>query len=268
MDYFRQNQKNNLTFKFIDLKKPIEDYKISFFNPTTKHARIDRNLAILLVSVWAVAVFGFQIALRVLEKPTPEQSLVDFELVWDDVREGKANLEQNQLFCYSCLSVIGKQSVKPDHMSILKNAFGTITFDLVPDDQKMSLQTDLDQLTKYIESEVTVTEPAYVKLKNEIAERVAPVIAIDQSKIQYELIHLGLTGDNQSLNAKTKSNLHQVMKLYLTHNQSVLTDIKFLGFPFHYFYTAVFLLIIFVGICWFYCVRVDKLNVKLGLEEK
>lgn len=57
------------------------------------------------------------------------------------------------------------------------------------------------------------------------------------------------------------------MKLYMTHNQSVLTNAKFLGFPFHYFYTAVFLLILFVFLCWLYCVITDRVNIKLGLEE-
>jgi putative solute:sodium symporter small subunit len=57
------------------------------------------------------------------------------------------------------------------------------------------------------------------------------------------------------------------MEKHLTHNRSVLTDTKFLGFPFHYFYTAVFLLVLFVGLCLVYCRLMDDLSAKYGMEE-
>jgi hypothetical protein len=61
--------------------------------------------------------------------------------------------------------------------------------------------------------------------------------------------------------------LPEIMSLYLTHNQSVLTDTIFLGFPFHYFYTAVLLLILFVGLCIIYNVLIEwRLN-KQGVVE-
>ena len=248
--------------------KTPDDYRISFFNPTTKHARTDRNLAILLVSIWAIAVFGFQIALRMLEKPTAEESLVVFESVWDDVQGGSADLEQNQKFINSCLSVIGKQSVSAEHMNVLKNAYGSVSYSLIPVEQKVKFNKEVNQLKKFVESEVSIMDPSYVKLKESIASKLAPVANIEKETILYELIPIGLTGNIESLTPETKSELHQIMKLYLTHNQSVLTNFKFLGFPFHYFYTAVLLLIIFVGICWFYCFRVDRLNAALGLEDK
>lgn len=244
------------------------DYRISFFNPTTTHARIDRNLAILLVSIWAITVFGFQIALRVLEKPTPEKNLVVFESVWDDVREGNAALDQNQKFITSCLSVIGKQSVKADHLKVLKNAYGATVFSLIPEDQKEVFANEVNDLKKFVASEVSIIDPAYLQLKESIASKVAPVAGIEKECLLYQLIPIGLTGDIQTVAASTKAELHQIMKLYMTHNQSVLTDFTFLGFPFHYFYTAVFLLIIFVGICLFYCYKVDRVNVRLGLEDK
>jgi len=59
----------------------------------------------------------------------------------------------------------------------------------------------------------------------------------------------------------------EAMGLYLFHNRSVLTDSKFLGFPFHYFYTAVFLLMLFVGLCLLYCLRTDLFNKKYGIED-
>ena len=250
------------------MKTSKDDYRISFFNPTTKHARIDRNLAILLVSIWAIAVFGFQIALKVLEKPTPEDTLVTFESVWDDVQGGNAALKQNQQFINSCLLVIGKQSVKAEHLDLLKNACGSTMFNLIPEAEKVSFAKDVQQLNQLIGNQVSITDDNYLQLKNKIISKVAPLAAISSDELIYELIHIGLTGNNETFTIESKTNLHQIMKLYLTHNQSVLTNFTFLGFPFHYFYTAVFLLIFFVGICWFYCFRVDRLNTLLGLEDK
>ncbi|RKX20065.1 MAG: hypothetical protein DRP35_06675 [Candidatus Zixiibacteriota bacterium] len=43
---------------------------------------------------------------------------------------------------------------------------------------------------------------------------------------------------------------------------------RFLGFPFHYFYTAVFLLVLFVGLCWIFCFQTDRIYKKLGIEER
>ena len=66
---------------------------------------------------------------------------------------------------------------------------------------------------------------------------------------------------------KLRKIFEEAMGLYLIHNRSVLTDTRFLGFPFHYFYTAVFLLILFVGLTWLYCVRTDMFNKKYGIED-
>jgi putative solute:sodium symporter small subunit len=74
-----------------------------------------------------------------------------------------------------------------------------------------------------------------------------------------------MSADIENLTSKTKENLPGIMTKFLVHNQSFLTDFKFLGFPFHYFYTAIFLLILFVGLCWLYCVRTDNMNAKMDI---
>ena len=61
--------------------------------------------------------------------------------------------------------------------------------------------------------------------------------------------------------------LEDIMKLYMTHNQSFLTDSKVIGFPFHYFYTAVFLLILFVILCIVYNLLVEWRLKKEGVVE-
>jgi hypothetical protein len=57
-----------------------DDYHISFFKPTTPQAVANRNMVVWLVVIWFFAIFGFQILLKVVEKPTPEQSYLTFEL--------------------------------------------------------------------------------------------------------------------------------------------------------------------------------------------
>jgi putative solute:sodium symporter small subunit len=73
--------------------------------------------------------------------------------------------------------------------------------------------------------------------------------------------------ENPSLSAESIKALPEIMKLYLIHNQSFLTDFKFLGFPFHYWYTAQFLLILFVVLCLIYAVTIDKINKEYNVVE-
>ena len=71
-----------------------KDYKISFFKPTTAFSKTNRNLVIVLVVIWAVAIFGFQVLLRVMEEPTKEAALITFEKVWDNVNKGIASEDE------------------------------------------------------------------------------------------------------------------------------------------------------------------------------
>ena len=65
----------------------------------------------------------------------------------------------------------------------------------------------------------------------------------------------------------TDASIPGIMKTNLIHNQSVLTDTIFLGFPFHYFYSALFLLTLFVLICLVYCFKIDTLMKKYDMEQ-
>ena len=55
-------------------------------------------LAIILISVWAVAIFGFQTLLKILEKPTPEVAYVEYEKVRENIKNGKASKTEYQSF--------------------------------------------------------------------------------------------------------------------------------------------------------------------------
>ena len=93
-----------------------------------------------------------------------------------------------------------------------------------------------------------------------------PLMKFSNTDVRAKILPLELTSKGMdALQDETIKYLPAIMQKYLVHNQSVLTDFKFLGFPFHYFYTAVFLLILFIGLCLVYCVRIDSLNAKLNL---
>jgi len=61
---------------------------ISFFKPTTTLAKKNRNIVIILVSIWFISIFGFQILLKLVEKPSPEKDLAIFERAWAMVKSG------------------------------------------------------------------------------------------------------------------------------------------------------------------------------------
>lgn len=50
--------------------------------------------------------------------------------------------------------------------------------------------------------------------------------------------------------------------------KSFLTEMRFLGFPFHYFYMAEFCIALFIAQCWWYCKFSDDLEAKHGKAEK
>jgi hypothetical protein len=80
------------------VEEKTDNYDISFFKPTTPLAKFNRNITISLVTVWAVAIFGFHFVLRIIEKPTPEPAYTEFEKVWDKVNSGNASLEEEKVF--------------------------------------------------------------------------------------------------------------------------------------------------------------------------
>jgi len=107
-------------------------YKVHLFKPTTDHGKANSKIIITMVIVWAVAVFGFQILLKVLEKPRKEKSLVAFEQVWENVAADTATLSEKQTFSKTLLAVIGK-TVKKEHRIILVNALNWGIYNLAPE---------------------------------------------------------------------------------------------------------------------------------------
>lgn len=230
-----------------------EQYDVNFFKPLSDHAKANKKLIVTLATVWAVAVFGFQFLLIIFNEPTPEPSYVTFQSVYPSVVEDNAATPKMKAdFAKSMLSVLGKNiAVKDDHKEIVKKSFTWAVASIQPDSMKS----------------------VYKNEQNEEAIKLAATsLELETTgfdKIMIDLIPNSLVklSDN-SFPEDCKAELPAIMELYLVHNQSFLTDFTFLGFPFHYWYTGQFLLILFVILCIIYAKAISKANVKHNFIEE
>ncbi|MDP2721868.1 MAG: DUF4212 domain-containing protein [Bacteroidales bacterium] len=243
-------------------------YHISFFRPTTPRARANRTIVIWLASIWAVSIFGFQILLLVLEKPTPEPAYLTFQSVWGDVEDNSADKVELQEFGKSALSVLGKIAISDKEKATLENALSWSIYQLTPDSLRSVLVARVQGFENIKAEIVNIANPDYITARNALSKELSPVLVLVSNDVRRNILPLALRSSSMKvLTDDTKASLPAIMEKYLIHNQSVLTDTRFLGFPFHYFYTGVFLLILFVGLCWVYCVLVDRLDERLKTVE-
>ncbi len=243
-------------------------FHISFFRPTTERARKNRNKVVWLVAIWAIGVFGFQFLLRAIEKPTPEPVLVEFNQVWDNVKSGNASDQELQTFAHSALQVAGKVFIKPEHRAALDNGITWATMKLADSAQKVAINRALLDFEKSASEVEVLTEEKYQSAKKKLAALARVPLGLKPNELLTKFLPLELRPNMAGeFTKENKKIVAEAMPLYTTHYQSVLTDTKFLGFPFHYFYTAVFLLILFIAICWFYSFTTDKINKKLQISE-
>jgi len=244
------------------------DYHFSFFRPTTDSARRNRNMVIQLVLIWAVAIFGFQILLKVIEKPTPEPAWDLYQSVWGEIEAGSTDPQLLKKASQSALSVLGKVAIDPVHREALDNMISWSAFNIADDNQKTLLMQKLESFENITASTDDPTSGDYVAAKNELIPVLQEIYGLAPYDVRGKIAAVEI--NSALMNSFSKENrevLRDAMDLYLIHNRSALTDTRFLGFPFHYFYTAVFLLILFVGLCWLYCVRTDMFNKKYGIED-
>lgn len=230
-----------------------DKYNINFFNPLTEHARANKNLIAILATVWAIAVFGFHFLLIFVSTPTAEETLEKFNSVWPQVVENNNSTTQmQQTFAKSMLMVLGKNiAVKDNHKAVLKESLSWMVYNMQPDSVKPIFM-------KPVNDETLTRAATSIGLKSEGFE-----------KIMKDLLPTSITEvESPTLKEETKNALPAIMELYLIHNQSFLTDFTFLGFPFHYWYSAQFLLILFVVLCLIYAVAIDKLNAKYEFIEE
>ncbi|MFC2101184.1 DUF4212 domain-containing protein, partial [Bacteroidota bacterium] len=154
------------------------------------------------------------------------------------------------------------------HKEILDNAFSWSVYQLTPEDQRAHIVSEIQNFESIDAATTDINEEKYVETRIALTNLICPIIDIPINDIRSKFVALELESSQmQILTNDTKTRLPRIMKKYLIHNQSVLTDTKFLGFPFHYFYTAVFLLVLFVFLCWLYCVRIDRRHKILNIVE-
>ena len=198
--------------------------------------KANTRLISLLVIIWAVSVFGFQFLLIGLGKPVEEKTLKDFKSLWPVVQVSPAEADL-QSFARVMLTTLGKNStIGEDDMALMQEALAVTVRLLGPDTETA------DAAAEKIGLGTSGFDPL---LKDQLAH------------------HYRTGGDNYS----ALSDLPSAMEKYLVHNRSFLTDATFFGFPLHYFYTAQFLLILFIILCIVYAKAIDKIHTRLGIEE-
>jgi len=257
------------------LETNTNQYNFSLFKPVSEYGRRNRNLILTLITIWFLAIFGFQLLLLIFEKPTPEKSLISFESVWENVKTAKASEEEKMEVVNSMIMVSGKSSVKPADRIALKKALTYYVFSMVGDSERVFLAAQVKELATIREKLAIAKDAEYSLLQSDLLRIKATInsianekTGIDPTNNKAAILPYSLNAENEELSAQDMEALPQIMKLYLTHNQSFLTDTKFLGFPFHYFYTAEFLLIFFVLLSLFYSIRITQIQKKLSIIEE
>ncbi|RPH31739.1 MAG: DUF4212 domain-containing protein [Bacteroidales bacterium] len=252
------------------------NYDFSLFKPKSEYTRRVRNIIVSMLIVWAVAVFGFQILLLSLQKPTPEKSFIAYESVWEKVKSGSATADEKKTFAASIAAVLGKSTLKKDKKEILANALSWNLYGSLDSSKKENLLKSVQELRTSTENlGKSTTDDGYLQAKESLNEskkelfsQLNDIYGFESNSLEVNIIAFNLiSSDIQQLDENVATSLPAIMKLYLVHNQSFLTDTKFLGFPFHYFYTGEFLLILFVLLSLIYSKRVEHLQKKLNIVE-
>ncbi len=230
-----------------------QTYDFNFFKPNSAYARANTRLIGVVVVIWALAVFGFQFLLKSIEKPVPEAQLTRFEQIWPNAMNGTASQQELKELAGVYLNLMGRHiSLRSDEN--FKLYFTATVYDLLPQSEKQ----DFLALTGKELSE-----------RKSMTSGIAAIIGLEENNILTQVLPYALVPyDGEPVDPKALEAVPQIMQKHLVHNQSVLTDTKFLGFPFHYFYTAIFLLVLFIALCFVYCKIIDRVAVEHGMEDK
>jgi putative solute:sodium symporter small subunit len=215
-----------------------------------------------------VAIFGFQILLKVLGKPVPEDDYYHFKSGWERISDGNAGTEDLQKASHSALSVLGKISIDPADRDVLDHFISWTAYRLAGEEQTDILRNKVREFEEIAVAVSDIRDETYLLKKRELISLLSDIYGLSTQDIRVRIAPFEIkSAYMDSFPEDLHSRLTGAMGFYMTHNRSVLTDFNFLGFPFHYFYTAVFLLILFVGLCWIYCVRIDMFHRRYGIED-
>ncbi len=252
-----------------------KDYNISFFKPKNEFSKKNRNLVFMLVMIWAIAVFGFQILLKVIEKPVPEKTLTEFNSVIANVYSSTASNFDKQVYLKSMINLVNKNTInKVTEKPIIIKAINWAFYSLIEDKNAVSSKiyelekrketlSEISNFDEYKEEKILINNQA-----KDLIYSYKSDLSIERNDIRAEILFSVLSSNNSVvLSNQERELLPTIITKYMVHNRSVLTDTSFLGFPFHYFYTAVFLLILFVGLCYIYARQIEKMNKQFGIVE-
>ncbi len=227
-------------------------YDINFFTPHTPFLKEATRLVTIGIVIWFVAVYGFHILLRVIETPTPEKAYLTYEKIYPKLSQGTATIEEQKEMANIYLGLIGK-SVALQKSEALKNAFTASVYSILAGSEKEML----------VEATAKLADDKSIDLGY-----VVTALGIEEDLSRKAVVPYALMPLAGGVKGMVSPEIPAIMSKYLIHNQSVLTDTTFLGFPFHYFYSAVFLLALFVIICLVYCKAIDKVMKKYELESE
>ena len=252
-----------------------DQYNFSIFKPRNLHGRKNRNVIFTMLLIWAVTVFGFQFLLRGIQKPVPEKTLIMFESVWPKVLADDLSTDDYRTLLNSFVLVKGKNMVKPKDQELLSDAISCAVFSSMPDTIRSILLAEVAGIKSLKSQLATASGNDYLELSDLIREKYRSVILMSEQhtgfregSLEAPFLAASLNDTYPPLlNDASFAVLPDMMKFYLTHYQSVLTDTTFLGFPFHYFYTAVFLLVLFIALCIAYNILVEWRLRKEGVVE-
>ncbi len=252
------------------------DYnEVSFFRPHSPHSKDNAKMITFFVILWAVAVFGFQIALQLTNKPTPEPSHGVWSEVWPKIKDGTATEADRVRFADALLMVLGKNvALKAPHKDALRKALSHTAVSLAGADlvnEYAALNVSIRE-AKF--SKTPVPDEVFAELNAKFPQlhaKLVPALRLAEAgkdpvswnKLKADLLPSAIVAvTGAALPDDVVSALPGIMDLYLVHNSGPLTQARFLGFPFHYWYTAQFLLILFVLICIIYAKMLERINRK------
>lgn len=226
------------------------NYQINFFKPRTAFLKENVRIIVIGLAIWAISVFGFHILMKIVEKRTPEAGYVTYESVYPKLADNSATVEEKTEMAKVYLSLIGK-SITLQKSEPLKGAFTSLVYDILPDGEREAFKA----ATVAIETD-----------KSTDVTGVVSALGIGEDIVLKGVVPYALVPVSAEPPPATADEIPGIMDKYLIHYQSFLTDSKLFGFPFHYFYSAVFLLTLFNLICLVYCKVIDGVMKKHGME--
>ncbi|MEE4165372.1 MAG: hypothetical protein V2I35_05195, partial [Desulfocapsaceae bacterium] len=203
-----------------------KSFDVNFFKPSTPFLRENIRAIVIGLVIWGVATYGFQILLKIMETPTSEAIYLSFQQAAPKLADGSASPEDKVTAANFYLSMLGKSTALLNN-DALKDAFTSTVYSLLSDAEKKTL--------------LSVAQTAATDKKVNV-DFINTALGITDNKAMMAAVPYSLSAVSPDKMAMTNDALTPLMDKFFIHNQSVLTDTIVFGFPFHYLYTALFLL--------------------------